>query len=109
MRVYTTPAVIEDLQNLIDILYDNGYFSFEETSIDYVVDLFNDIKANLPNRPHKSAPEYFDKYEKNMYYATFKKNNRTTWYAFFTIYDANGDKAYLVHYIANNHTIAQHL
>jgi hypothetical protein len=104
-----TPTVIEDLQNLIDILYDNGYFSFEETAVNYVVDLFNDIKINLPNRLHKPAPQYFDKYEKDMFYATFKKNNRTIWYVFFTKYNDNGDTIFLVHYIANNHTIAQHL
>ena len=49
------------------------------------------------------------RYGKDLYYAVFPKNNRTTWYAFFTKYKENGEIIYLVRYIGNNHTIAQYL
>jgi len=33
--------------------------------------LLEDIKINLPEKLHKPAPKYFDKYGKNMEYAVF--------------------------------------
>jgi len=50
-----------------------------------------------------------DKYGKGMKYASFRKNRRTTWYAFFKKYEKNGETFYLVRYIANNHSIAHYL
>ena len=84
MTVTATPEVIEALENLIDILYEKGYFSFEETSINYVVDLFDDIVKNLPFRIKKPAPKYFtDRYGDGLYYSVFPKNKRTQWYALY--------------------------
>jgi hypothetical protein len=109
MKVLTTPEVRQYFKELSHILYKKDYFGCLEYAERYVEDLFFDIKTNLPVRLHKSAPEYFDKYGKGMYYASFRKNKQTTWYAFFTKYNENGDTVYLVRYIANNHTVAQHL
>ena len=108
-RVLFTQEVRKYFKSLIPILHKLGYFGFLESSRKYVKELVDEIIANLPTRQHKPAPKYFDKYEKNMFYATFKKNRQTTWYAFFTKYEENGDTIYLVHYIATNHTVAQHL
>ena len=66
-------------------------------------------KQNCIQNYYKDAPEYFEKYGKNMKYAGFTKNKRTTWYVFFTKYWENDEEIYLVRYIANNHTVAQHL
>jgi hypothetical protein len=109
MKVILLPEVIEYLEDLSVILYEKKYFSFDTTAFDYVLELYDDIVLTLPIRLHKSAPNYFDRYGKNMHYATFRKNKQTTWYAFFTKYNENGETIYLVRYIANNHTIAQHL
>ena len=109
MKVLTLPKVRQYLEELSYILYEKGYFGFLDTSEKYVEELFDDIKKNLPTKLHKPAPKYFDKYGKNMYYASFVKNKHTTWYAFFTKYDDNGEIIYLVRYIANNHTVAQYL
>ena len=84
-------------------------FSFEDTALNYVLELYDDIILTLPSRPHKPAPNYFDRYEKNMKYASFPKNKHTTWYVFFTTYWQNGEEIYLIRFIANNHTIAQYL
>ena len=109
MRVLAKPEVIEYLDNLVDILFEKQYFSYVEDAIDYVNELCYDVKTNLPTKLHKPAPNYYAKYGKNMYYAVFKKNKRTTWYAFFSKYAENGETVYLLCYIGNNHTEAHHL
>ena len=109
MQVIISPDVLEYLEDLAVILYEKEYFSFEETSLKYVLELYDDIVSSLPTRPHKPAPKYFDKYGKGMKYAAFGKNRQTTWYAFFKIYENNGDLFYLVRYIANNHVIGHYL
>ena len=109
MDVLFLPEVQEYYNNLEQILYEKGYFSFPDSSKKYVKDLIDDIKANLPVKLHKPAPKYFDRYGKNMEYAVFRKNKFTSWYVFFTTYRKNGEEIYLVRYIANNHTVAQYL
>jgi len=109
MRVLAMPEVIDYLDNLVDILFEKGYFSYAEDALDYVDELRNEIKAKLHTKLHIPAPKYFDRYGKNMKYAGFPKNKRSTWYVFFTTYWENGEVIYLIRYIANNHTIAQYL
>ena len=109
MKVTVTTEVYEYLENLVIILYSQGYFGFEENARKYVDKLYYDIAKTLPNRTKKKAPPYFDKYGDGMYYAAFRKNRRTTWYAFFRIYKKDGELYYQVRYIANNHVIAKYL
>jgi hypothetical protein len=108
-HVLFMPEVRRYFIDLVQILYNNGYFSFLDTSQKYVKDLFDDIETNLPTKQHKTAPPYFNKYGENMKYAVFKKNKRTAWYAFFDTYEETDEIFYLVRYINNNHMIAQHL
>ena len=109
MTVEFLPEVVDFFEKLALILYEKGYFGDYEWSWKYVEELNDDIKINLPIRHHKPAPKYFDKYGKSMKYAAFKKNRRTTWYAFFKTYSKDGKTILLVRYIANNHTVAQHI
>ena len=109
MKVIVTTEVYELLENLVIILYEQGYFGLEENARKYVNELHDDITRTLPTRPKKSAPPYFDKYGEGMYYTAFKKNRRTSWYAFFRIYQKDGELYYQVRHIANNHTVSQHL
>jgi len=109
MKVIFTPELLEYFEELMIILYEKKYFGFEDSAENYVTELVRDIKETLPIRSHKPAPKRFDRYGKNMKYASFKKNKTTTWYVFFTTYIENGEKQHLVRYIANNHTVAQHL
>ena len=108
-RVVAIPEVIDYLNELVDILYEKQYFSFEDSSVDYVVEIFEDIITNLPVKPSKPAPIKFDKYRKNMEYAAFRKNKHTTWYVFFDVYKEYEEKIFLVRHIENNHTAAQYL
>jgi hypothetical protein len=108
MQVILLPEVLQYFENLVIILYEKGYFGFEETALKYVTELYDNIIMNLPAKLHKPAPKYFDKYGKDMEYAIFKKNKHTSWYVFFRVYQTNEENIYQVRYIANNHTIAQY-
>ena len=109
MRVYTVTEVKHYFNELITILYEKGYFVFEESAIKYVDDLLDDILKNLPLKTKKPAPKHFtDLYGKGLYYAAFRKNKRTQWYAFFIIYQVDGEIYYQVRHIENNHTAAQY-
>ena len=39
----------------------------------------------------------------------YGKNKHTSWYVFFKTSWENGEEIYKVRYIANNHSVAQHL
>ncbi|MDR2907369.1 MAG: hypothetical protein LBU91_05215 [Bacteroidales bacterium] len=109
MNVSVDPSVKEYLNDLVTILYEKGYFSFEDYAHNYVDGLLDDITQTLPLRLKKPAPPHYNKYGKGLYYAVFKKNKNTSWYAFFRIYRKDGELYYQVRYIANNHTSAQYL
>jgi hypothetical protein len=109
MRVLFLPEVRDYFRELAQILYEKDYFGFESTAIQYAEDLFDDIADTLPIKHKKLAPAYFDQYGKGMFYAVFKKNERTQWYVFFNIYVNNGETVYLVRYMSNNHVIAKFL
>ena len=109
MQIIFAQEVIEYLEDLASILYEKGYFSFENTALKYIIDLYDEIVATLPTRSHKPAPKYFDRYGKAMKYAVFKKNRNTSWYVFFATYEKGGEKFFLIRYIGNNYTVAQYL
>lgn len=89
--------VIAFLENLILILFEKEYFSFEEPAQIYVSKIYDFIEVDLINFPHKKTPKEFIHFGSN--YAFYKANNQTTWYIFF---EKKGSR-YLVTYITNNH------
>lgn len=109
MSVIFTEEVVEYFNDLTGILYEKEYFGFRESALKYVGDLVDDIIADLPFKVKKPAPPYFDRYGKDMWYASFRKNRGTQWYVFFTVYRKDDEIVYLVRYIANNHTVSQYL
>ena len=108
-NVLFKPEVLRYSENLVQILYDKGYFGFPYSAKKYVKELFDEITDNLPRRLHKPAPKYFEKYGKEMKYAAFRKSKNTIWYVFFETYIENGEIIYLIRYLGNNHIIAQYL
>jgi len=106
MKVIFLPEVREYFDFLADKLFQKEYFVFEENARKYAKELFDDIEENLPNHWKKPAPKTFEKLGKDMYYSGFRSNKKTTWYAFFTKYEENGEEVYLVRHIENNHTVA---
>ena len=62
MQVILLPEVLNYLEDLSTILYEKEYFLFEETSLKYVIELYDDIITYLPTQQHEPAPNYFNKY-----------------------------------------------
>jgi len=109
MRVIIHPKVVDYFLELASIFYDKGYFGLRENAIKYSIELFEDIRDNLPNKHSRIAPKYFDKHGDGMFYAVFKRNKNTSWYVFFNICQVNEETLYFVRYVNNNHIIAQYL
>ena len=109
MKVQFTPRVNDYLDELENILYDKGYFSFEERASGYVHKLIHEIMSTLPTRLHRRAPAYFQRYGIGLLYATFRFSRATTWYAFYTRHKgSDGHTVYIVRHIENNHTAARY-
>ena len=109
MKVVMLPEARAYLKGLAQVLYEKEYFGLEEAAHRYADELFAEIKAKLPSRLHKPAPKHFARYGRGLYYAVFKKNRHTQYYAFFSKYNDGGETVYQVRHIANNHTAAHYL
>lgn len=96
-------TVILYLDELTDILIEKEYFSFYDTSVEYIWDLISYVKNNINSLPYKKAPAYFSKYGKKMFYISYHRNQRTTWYILFEKTNAH----FLIRYITNNHKEGQ--
>ena len=109
MRILFLPVFVDIMMELVDVLYNMKYFSYEEDAQEYVDELYQDIEKNLPMKQKKRAPHYFEtKYGTGLYYAIFKKNKRTSWYVFFHSFAENDELVYKVVHITNNHVDAQY-
>jgi len=110
-KLIALPEVRLYLTDLIRILIEKEYFSFEDNAIEYVTDLVSEIEKDLPAKVRKPAPAYFSRYGEGLFYSSFRKNRETIWYVFFTIhYDELLDtETFLIRYFSSNHVIAQHL
>jgi len=98
-------SVIEYLNKLVDILFEDGYFSFRDTAKEYVMDLLQKIEFSLPLFPRQN-PRYRRRiYGKDTQYITIRKNRHTSYYIFFL----QKENKYIVTYIGNNHTDAHYL
>ena len=105
MKIIYNNQVIEYLNELVNILYEQNYFGYKESAYDYVDWILDNVKQDISKTPAKIAPKYFDKFGKNLSYIRLKRNAQTTWYVFFH-YE---DDMYYIRYIGNSHIIAQHL
>jgi len=85
MKVIYEPEVEEYLFELVNILFNKEYFSFFETSDEYVSEIINYIENNIFVKSKKVAPKYFNRYGKNLFYIFYKPNKRTTWFIFFQL------------------------
>ena len=91
---------------LIDTLYQKGYFSFLYEAKEYVSEIELYFKTEIPNLHRlglsKKAMSYFENYGENLFFVAYRrKKSRTAWYAFFEIFDEN---CFKVVHITNNHT-----
>ena len=109
MSVLFLPEVSNQFIEIAEVLYEKGYLGFLDSALEYSESLFREIQSDLPFKVHRKAPDWFDKFGEGMLYASFRKNNNTTWYVFFNVYNVGGEVVYLVRYLSNNHLIAHHL
>lgn len=103
MKIIFDKSVVTYLNELVDILYEKEYFGFKESAYDYVGWIIDKIENDIDKVSYKVAPSYFEKYGKNLYYSTFKRNANTQWYVFFN-YENN---IFYIRYIGNNHNCSQ--
>ena len=106
MDVILLPEILDYFNDLTTLLYKKDYFGFEESALNYVDNLVDNIKSTLDIRTHKAAPNYFNRYGKNLNFASFRTNKNTEWYVFFNIAKFRGEYVYVVRYITNNHVSA---
>ena len=83
------------LDELVDILAEENYFSFMENVIAYLIEIY-DFIYTIPTQPKKAT--YKNRY--GNWYCSFKINKHTTWYISFNV---EGDEYNITH-ITNNHT-----
>lgn len=94
-KIVVTEYVIEKLNSLIDILYENEYFGFKIDAIAYVSEIELFIET-IPQR--KARPTNNSKYGK--WYCRYIHSRHTQWYITF---DTDG-KTWLIRNVINNHT-----
>ena len=91
---------------LIDILYQEEYFGFLDEAKEYVSKIEQYFTTAIPKLHQlgltKKAMPYFTKYGENLFFTAYRKTkSRTTWYAFYEIFDK---RYFKVVHIINNHT-----
>lgn len=106
MRIIYTETAYLFFNELVDILYEKSYFSFKESSRNYVISLIKKMETTIHIKQKYEAPLYFKRYGKDLYYVCYPTNQRTTWYFFFTYHP--DDDIYFIRYITNNH-VSGHL
>ena len=104
MNVRYLPEIEIYLSELIELLYNNGYFSFPDQAIDYVYKMREYIENEIHISHKRKAPEHFSQYGKDMSFFIYKANNQTSWYIFFQ----QQNDTYLIRYITNNHVSAKY-
>jgi len=97
VKIEISIEVIGYLNELIKILFEKEYFSFEESAQLYVKDIYDFIEFELYNLPHKTTPHIIKNFGSK--YVCYKANKRTTWYIFFT----TQENLILITHITNNH------
>ncbi|MBB1192820.1 hypothetical protein DNC80_03960 [Flavobacterium sp. SOK18b] len=96
-KVIFKEEILLYFDELISILFDQEYFSYEKNAILYVDKIVDFIILEINSFPHKSTPQKLRHLGSN--YIFYKANNRTTWYIFFE----RQDSIFLITGISNNH------
>ncbi|GHV64776.1 hypothetical protein FACS1894199_03830 [Bacteroidia bacterium] len=104
-KIQALPSVLKQINDLVDILYNNNYFSEYNHAVEYVNDLINKIGLYLPISQAKIPLVYRPIYGKHTQYVTIHKNKNTSYFVFFL----QRNKTYIITYIGNNHTDGQYL
>ena len=85
------------LNELIDILFYQEYFSYIENAEKYVVALKEDIEKYIDVKQQYQTPKNLSRH-RNLFIVV-SLNNKTSWFVFFE----KKDNRFLIQYITNNH------
>jgi hypothetical protein len=89
--------VVAFLNELVEILFHQEYFGFEQFAQEYVQKIYDFIEFDLISYPHKFSEGKLKRF--GLSYIFYNANNRTTWYIFFE----NLGNRYLITHVTNNH------
>lgn len=93
------PEVELFINDLIDILFQQEYFGFEEDAQKYAFKIVDFIENAIFTFPPKIAPIQLQKLGSN--YIFYKPNQNTTWFIFYEL----SQNKYLITKIINNHSL----
>jgi hypothetical protein len=96
-KVIFKNKVLEYFDELVFLLFKEGYFNYAENAQLYVDKIVDFVLLEIDSFPHKLTPQKLKYLGSN--YIFYKSNKRTTWYIFFEKKNRN----YLVTGIINNH------
>ena len=97
MIIYV-PEVEQYLEDLVDILFYEEYFGFEDAAQSYAEKIVHFIEQDIQNFPARKTPDKLKNFGSN--YIFYKSNQRTTWYIFFELMKNN----YLITNIINSNS-----
>ena len=92
------PSVAEYFNDLVDILFYENYFTFEEGAIHYVTSLIKLVEDQIQIKKHHLTPSLIS--VRGKYSVSFNINQRTTWYFVFE----KSDNLYLITYVFDNYS-----
>ncbi len=94
-KVIISPFVVNKLESLILVLFENEYFGFMESAMDYVDNIY-DFILSIPSEKKKRTK----KSKFGNWYCSYKANRKTTYFITFD-YERG---IYLIKNITNNHS-----
>ena len=92
------------LDELMLLLFEEGYFGFPDSAKSYVDRLISFVEQHVGILPGRNAPNFFKRFGQDMQYITFHANKKTSWYVFYQ----ERNNIYLIRHITNNHVSAQY-
>ena len=96
-KVIFKEEILLYFDELIAILFDQEYFSYDKNAILYVDKIVDFIISDINSFPHKSTPQKLQYL--GSHFIFYKANNAPTWYIFFE----REDFVFLITGIMNNH------
>lgn len=107
-EVVYTPQALLQFEESVRALVEQNYFSEEDYAVDYMRNIFRHFALNLQYSVKTKSPSYFERYTvdgKELFYVTYRKSSRTTWYAFYE----ELENVYSIAYLATNQLIGHRL
>ncbi|SFA46006.1 hypothetical protein SAMN04488511_105223 [Pedobacter suwonensis] len=92
------PSVLLYLNELVDVLFYENYFSIRESAIDYVTRLIDTVERKIGKAQYHIAPKVIA--HRGSWFIHFNISQKTTWYFLF---EKSGNH-YLITYVFNNYS-----